>query len=208
MANWITLCRFPLLILFLIALYASGPEVRLVLVPILFLLLMLDTVDGQVARARKQTSLLGSVLDIAADRAHELALWVAFCDLDLIPAAIPFIVIVRTTLTDSFRSIGVRQGEAPFDQYQGRLARFLVKSSWMRSSYGISKIVAFCGLTLALALRGFPEGSIEADWAPLVHRIFLIISWAAAAICVLRGLPVIIGSVRRYWLGGSATPKA
>jgi phosphatidylglycerophosphate synthase len=208
MANWITLSRFPLLIGFLVILYVSGPQVRLGLVPVLLVLMLMDTVDGQVARARGQTSLLGSVLDIAADRAYELALWVAFCDLGLIPAAIPFTVIVRTALTDSLRSIGVRQGEAPFDQHQSAVGRFLVKSGWMRSGYGIAKITAFCGLTLALALAGFPAGSAQANLAPAVHRVFLVVSWIAASICVLRGLPVIVGSLRRHWPDGSASPQA
>lgn len=208
MANWITISRFPLLALFLIALYTSGPAVRLALVPVLFLLLMLDTLDGQVARARNQTSLLGSVLDIAADRANELALWVSFSDLGLIPIFIPLTVILRTVLTDSFRSIGVGQGQAPFDQHRSSLGRFLVKSPWMRTGYSVSKVLAFCGLTLALALSGFPAGSGEARLAPLVHQIFLAVSWVAATICVLRGLPVIIGAIRRHWMGGTPSPSA
>jgi phosphatidylglycerophosphate synthase len=208
MANWITISRFPLLALFLVALYTSGPQVRLALVLVLFLLLMLDTVDGQVARARNQTSLLGSVLDIAADRANELALWVAFSDLGLIPILIPLTVILRTVLTDSFRSIGVGQGQAPFDQHRSSFGRFLVKSGWMRTSYSVSKVLAFCGLTLALALSGYPAGSGEARLAPIVHQIFVAVSWVAATICVLRGLPVIVGALRRNWLGGNAPPSA
>ena len=109
LANWITLSRFPLLLIIVLILYFGSPWVRLGGVGLLFLGLMLDTVDGMVARRTGQTSLFGSVLDIAADRTYELVLWVCFADLRLIPVAIPLIIIARTTLTDSFRSIGVGQ---------------------------------------------------------------------------------------------------
>ncbi len=197
MANWITLSRFPGLLVFVLLLYLGSPAVRLFSVPFLFLLLMLDTVDGMVARARGQTSLMGSVLDIAADRTYELVLWVALADLDLIPAAIPLIVIGRTTLTDALRSIGVSQGLRPFEQHRSRLGKFLVASPWMRTSYSVTKIAAFCGLTLSLALSGYPAGSAAQQASHVLLDIFRAMAWAATALCLIRGLPVIAGAARR-----------
>lgn len=197
MANWITISRFPLLLGFILMLYLGEPWVRLVGVPVLFVLLMLDTVDGIVARATGKTSLIGSVLDIAADRVYELVLWVCFADLRVIPLAIPLIVIVRTTLTDALRSIGVSQGLKPFEQHRSKLGRFIVGSSWMRIPYSFAKISAFCGLTLGIAMAGYPAGTRMQEASPLVLRIFLIVAWIATGLCVLRGLPVIVGAIRR-----------
>jgi phosphatidylglycerophosphate synthase len=121
LANWITLSRFPLILVYILILYYAPAPWRLAAVALLFIGLMLDTVDGMVARRQGQTSLIGSVLDIAADRTYELVLWVCFADLGLIPVAIPLIVIARTTLTDALRSIGVRQGEPPFTQHRSAL---------------------------------------------------------------------------------------
>jgi phosphatidylglycerophosphate synthase len=135
LANWITLFRFPLLLATVLILYGGSPGVRVAGVALLFLGLMLDTVDGVVARSRGETSLFGSVLDIAADRTYELILWVCFADLGMISVAVPLIIIARTTLTDAFRSIGVGQGTAPFAQHRTALGRFLVGSSWMRTGY-------------------------------------------------------------------------
>ncbi len=135
LANWITLSRFPLLIAIIAILYRGSPAVQLAGVVLLFVGLMLDTVDGMVARRTGQTSLFGSVLDIAADRTYELVLWVCFADLGLIPVAIPLIIIARTTLTDALRSIGVGQGTAPFAQHRTPLGRFLVGSTW--DAYGV-----------------------------------------------------------------------
>lgn len=89
LANWITLSRLPLLAINVLVLFLAPPEVRLAGVVLLFVGLMLDTVDGVVARKTQQTSLFGSVLDIAADRTYELVLWVCFAYLRLIPVAIP-----------------------------------------------------------------------------------------------------------------------
>ena len=183
MANWITLSRFPLLLLTVWILYAGSPKVQLAGAALLFAGLMLDTVDGIVARRTGSTSLLGSVLDIATDRAYELVLWMCFADLDLIPAAIPVIVVVRTTLTDALRSIGVAGGTAPFEQHRSALARFLVASPWMRTGYSVGKVATFCGLALARAL---PEAAFASALAGL-----RVVAWMTLAICIARGLPVL-----------------
>ncbi len=198
MANWITVSRFPVLLSYVLILFLAPAEWRLAAVLLLFVGLMLDTVDGVVARRRKETSLIGSVLDIAADRSYELVLWVCFADLRLIPVAIPLVVVARTTLTDAIRSIGVGQGQAPFTQHRSRLGRFLVASGLMRSGYSVSKILAFLALAITQAAADFPAGTFLRGAAEPLGRVALVIAWVAAAICVLRGLPVITGGIRRH----------
>ncbi len=199
LANWITLSRFPLLLISVLILYFGSATLRLAGVALLFLGLMLDTVDGVVARKTGQTSLFGSVLDIAADRTYELVLWVTFADLRLIPVAIPLIIIARTTLTDAFRSIGVGQGTAPFAQHRTALGRFLVGSTWMRTGYAVAKTTTFCGLALAQAFSGFPSETTLARAVPTMMAVLQVTAWLAVAFCVFRGLPVIIHSLRQYW---------
>jgi CDP-diacylglycerol---glycerol-3-phosphate 3-phosphatidyltransferase len=199
LANWITLSRLPLLLVIVLILYNGSPLARLAGVALLFVGLMLDTVDGIVARKTGQTSLFGSVLDIAADRTYELVLWVCFADLGMIPVAIPLIIIARTTLTDALRSIGVGQGTAPFAQHRTALGRFLVGSAVMRTGYAVTKVISFCGLALAQAFTGFPGHSSAARSVPTMMAVLQVIAWVAVAFCVFRGLPVIISSLRRYW---------
>lgn len=208
MANLITVSRIPLLVGFVLMLYLGGPAVRLASVPYLFFAILLDTVDGLIARRRQNASLIGSVLDIAADRVYELVLWVALADLDAIPVAIPIIVITRTTLTDALRSIGVRKGQAPFQQHRSALARFLVGSPWMRSGYSIAKVLAFCGLTLAIALADYPAGSQARLWAAPILTASQSMAWVAVGLCIVRGIPVIaapIGRELRHYRGGPST---
>lgn len=199
LANWITVSRFPLLLITVLILYFGSPWLRLIGVGLLFLGLMLDTVDGIVARKRGETSLFGSVLDIAADRTYELILWVCFADLRMISIVIPLIIIARTTLTDALRSIGVGQGIAPFAQHRTALSRFVVGSSWMRTGYAVTKVVTFCGLALALAFSGFPAGSTAGRMVPAMMTGLRATAWLAVLFCVFRGLPVIVSSLKRYW---------
>lgn len=196
MANLITLSRFPLILLILILFFWGGPAGQLVSVPLILILILMDSLDGYVARRYKQDSLLGSALDIATDRSVELVLWVTFAYLDMIPLLIPLIVIVRGTLTDSVRAVASSEGTRPFDMMRTPLSQFLVASIAMRSSYGIVKGFAFCCLALTLALSHSwgvePAGStLLTMWKAL--RVFsLVCSWLALILCVLRGLPVLI----------------
>jgi hypothetical protein len=123
---------------------------------------------------------------------------VVFAMLEMIPVAIPLIVIARTTLTDAFRSIGVGQGTAPFEQHRTPLAAFLVGSPFMRTGYSVAKVVTFTGLALSLAFADYPAESWGRFALPLWEAMQYA-AWVAVAFCVLRGLPVIIRSLRRYW---------
>ena len=196
-ANLITIIRYPLLLVFLLMIYFGNPEVQLLAVPFLFFALFLDTLDGVIARRTGTTSLMGSVLDIATDRTYELVLWVVLADLGTISVAIPLIIIARTVLTDAIRSIGVSQGKAPFDQQGSGLGHFLVSSPWMRSGYSISKIVAFCGLTLGFALSSFLEGSSLQTASEPVLSVSEVVAWIAVAFSVVRGAPVIVSGYRQ-----------
>jgi phosphatidylglycerophosphate synthase len=166
--------------------------------------LLLDTVDGVVPRRTGQASLSGGVLDIAADRTYELVLWVGFADLGMLPTWIPFAILARTTLTDAFRSLGVAQGAAPFDQHRSALGRFLVGSPTMRIGYSVGKVMTFCGLGMARALGGFPAGSAWGRLAPPLLAVAGVALWATVLLCLVRGAPVIIGGLRRHF--GSPAP--
>ncbi|MBN2793699.1 MAG: CDP-alcohol phosphatidyltransferase family protein, partial [Desulfuromonadales bacterium] len=78
MANAITLIRIPLLFLFIFLLNTGRPVTIFWCVPFIVVIMLLDMLDGMVARKLNQASLLGSALDIAVDRALEIILWVVF----------------------------------------------------------------------------------------------------------------------------------
>jgi phosphatidylglycerophosphate synthase len=160
----------------------------------------MDTLDGVVARALKQESLIGSVLDIAADRTVELLMWVVYADLDLIPIAIPLVVIARGVFVDALRSVAPSRGLTPFGLMRSRLGRFLVKSPWLRTPYGIAKALAFCLLAVQHGLAATAGTRVTG-----VTVAAQAAAWLAVLFCVTRALPVLIEGPRSLMAeGGSA----
>lgn len=193
MANAITLVRLPLLFIYIGLLYTRQATIIFWCVPFILLIMLLDMFDGMVARYLDQTSLLGSALDIAVDRALEIILWVVFCLFGLIPLVIPLIVITRGTLTDAVRCVGSCSGKPAFQQLHTPLNRFLVASRFMRNLYGILKGTAFVTLTLDLGLQ-----LQQHRYAEDLHVLALGLSWLAVSLTLLRGFPVVQEEVSAF----------
>lgn len=193
MANIVTLLRFPLLFIYIGLIYTGNSTVIFWCVPFIVLITLMDTFDGLIARARGEVSLLGSALDIAVDRAFEIILWVTYAYLGLISLVIPIIAIVRGTLTDAIRSVGMSDGEAAFDQVKHPISRFVVSSRFMRDFYGIIKGGAFALLTLSL---GFT--AMNHSWENTILKIAQVFSWTAITLTIIRGFPVLAESYRLF----------
>ena len=191
MANIITVARFPLLFLYLGILYYGNQTLMFWNVLLIFIIFNLDSLDGWVARKLNETSLLGSVLDIATDRTLEYVLWVVYAHLGLIPVLVPIIVLVRGTIVDAVRSVRMKSGLSAFDQIQSPLSKFLVSSRFMRAFYGIAKGSAAALLTLASALQ-----SNIGPWPNIVYQTGLIFTWLSVCLCIIRGLPVLIEGIK------------
>lgn len=198
MANVITLIRIPLLFVFIFLLNTGRPVVIFWCIPFIIMIMLLDMVDGMVARALGKASLLGSVLDIAVDRALEIIVWVVFSCLGLIPLLIPLIVIIRGTLTDAVRCVGNRRGEAAFNQLKSPVSRFIVSSRFMRDFYGFIKGVAFSVLTLDYGCR-----ISGAAWSEQIHWCAVFLAWLTIAITILRGIPVLFDEISSFDDAGS-----
>lgn len=191
LANWITLARFPLLILLVLMIFFGGVLGRFLAAPGVLLLIALDAVDGIVARRRAETTLLGSVLDIAADRAVEIVLWVVFASLSLISLVIPITFIIRGALTDSVREVGYAGGKTAHAQMHSDWGHWIVASRPMRAGYGLTKAAAFAMLALTLALQ-----TVSSPLQPLVWTTATILSWVATLLCIVRGVPVVMEAFR------------
>jgi phosphatidylglycerophosphate synthase len=192
MANLITVMRFPVLFICILMLYIPGATPKIIAVPLIILLIAMDTLDGIVARVRHETSLLGSVLDIMADRSVEIALWICFAHLHLVPVVIPLTFAVRGVIVDSLRSFSVGNGKTPFQGMRSSVGLWLVGSPIMRSTYGASKMIAFAGLAATHALNALVvQGQVAAAWAGGSHLVFSIVSWFALGLCLVRGAPVV-----------------
>lgn len=191
MANIITVVRFPLLFLYLAILYYGNQTLQFWNVPFILIIFNLDSLDGWVARKRGETSLLGSVLDIATDRTLEYVLWVIYAHRGWIPVIVPIIVLIRGTMVDAVRSVGMQSGKSAFDQIQSPLNKFLVSSRFMRATYGISKAAAAGFLTLAYAYY-LSNGALF----DIAYAAGLAFTWLSVFLCLVRGIPVLIEGLK------------
>lgn len=191
MANTITLARIPFLILIVVLLYVGSPVVRIVSSGLVLALILMDTLDGIVARRRQEVGMLGSKLDIAVDRIVEQVMWIVYAHLGLLSVAIPVIFVIRGGLVDTVRSFSLIWGETSFGMMQTKWGRRLVASGFMRSLYGLAKAAAFCLLALVLGLRELWAGTPKADVAETLWIVAVVLSWVATSICVIRGAPVL-----------------
>ena len=186
-ANLITILRFPLLVVIVLLLYSGGTVGPLIGAPLIVALILMDSLDGIVARRRNEQTLIGGALDIAADRAVEIVLWVAYAQLGLILVAIPLTVVIRGALVDSIRNVALQHGQSAHSMMRSSWGRWLVNSGAMRTSYAVAKAVAFTLLALALGLQTGGHAAWYNVW-----MVASTVSWVAVAICIVRGLPVLI----------------
>lgn len=191
MANLITSSRFLLLFILVAMAYLAPPTLQLVNPFLLLVVIILDGVDGYVARTRGETSVFGSVYDIAVDRVVENVLWIVLADLDLVPVWVALVFITRGVLVDTIRGHGMARGETAFEMMKTPVGRFLVSGRFMRGFYGAIKAITFAWL---LAFQPVPAlfPQFWAEQAANVTLVSAILIYLSVATCLIRGLPVVL----------------
>lgn len=197
MANLVTLGRLILLFVLVGMVYWAPPAWQLWNAPLLVLVMAMDALDGYAARAFGESSLFGATFDIAADRIVETVLWVVLAHIGLLPVWAAIVFIVRGNLVDAIRnSAAASDGVAPFDMMQSPSGRFLVASRFMRGLYNTVKAATF---GLALLLQPLPV-LYPGPWSTAAGPAALVLTglvWVAVALCLVRGVPVVVEFLRR-----------
>jgi CDP-diacylglycerol--glycerol-3-phosphate 3-phosphatidyltransferase len=207
MANLITAGRVGLVFIAIALLYTHTARGAFAAFALVLTAIVMDWLDGFLARKTHTDTPFGAVMDILGDRIVENVLWIVFAHLRLIPVWVPIVVVARGFVTDTFRSVALSQGQTPFGEktmITSRIGRLLVSSRTSRALYAAAKVVAFCYLTLYLALINATPDSPLAAWRfahePTLHWAGLWIVYFTVALCVIRALPVIqdgIAQVKR-----------
>lgn len=191
MANLITLFRFVLLFPLIVMAYSAPAHWQLLNAPLLIFIVALDGVDGWVARRRNETSVFGSIFDVAIDRAVENVLWVVLADLDLVPIWVALTFIVRGTVVDSIRYAAISRGETAFGMMRSPWGRFIVAGRFMRGFYGVIKAVTFGWIFMIQPWPVlFPD--LWARWGGTAGLIADLLVYVCVTLCIVRGLPVIL----------------
>ena len=145
--------------------------------------IILDGVDGIIARKLNLTSDFGAFFDIACDRIIELIYLLLFAVLRWIPFLILIIFLVRGVLVDGIRGFALREGKTAFGEksmMQSKLGLFLTSSRFTRASYGTIKAIAFALMFMA-----------QNQWSCVLDiEMFLI--YLMTFYCIIRGVPVLV----------------
>lgn len=202
MANLITIGRVLLLFGVIALIYTREYWVVVIAGLLLALIFAGDGLDGWVARRRGTSSKLGAVLDIAGDRVIENALWVIFAEIQLIGVWAPLVVLTRSFVVDTLRSVALAEGgKTAFGSSTmatTRITWFLTASRFSRTAYGWSKALGFVFLTWLFAWR-LPGANGKLLDIAFDYQAFRALGWvmvyASVALCVIRGAPVIYDSI-------------
>ncbi|MFQ5785603.1 MAG: CDP-alcohol phosphatidyltransferase family protein [Alphaproteobacteria bacterium] len=191
MANLITLSRFLLLLVVVLMAYQAPAMWQLVDAPLILLIIALDGLDGYVARRRAETSVFGSIFDIAIDRVVENVMWVVLADLDLVPIWVAVVFIARSSVVDSIRYAAISRGETAFGMMRSSWGCFLVAGRFMRGFYGGLKAATF---GWALLIQPWPalHPELWTEWSARLDVVTMVLVIASTAVCLLRGIPVIV----------------
>ncbi len=158
MPNWLTLSRLasiPVLMLLLLSTFPGHDQIA----ALLFLLASLtDTLDGQLARRRKQVSELGKFLDPLADKLFVLSVLVVLVQEGLVAAWVVLVIFSRELLITILRSISASQG------------RVIAATPW-----GKTKTVTQVGAVVLLILQRPYPAVVPAAWAATAIAVLFTI---------------------------------
>lgn len=195
MANFITIFRIFLAFFAVYLLFQNTQTAFIWALILTVFAFALDGLDGYVARKFNESSKLGAVLDIMSDRIVENTYWITFAVLGWLPIVFPLIVIVRSFVVDSLRSVAMEQGLTAFGKtsmQQDKVGYFICSSKFSRISYAVAKVLAF----LLLIVVQIPN--LEYSFPGFLLVTAYILAFIAVVFCVLRGLPVIFESKKLF----------
>jgi hypothetical protein len=125
---------------------------------------------------------------------------------------LPVFFFARGATTDFLRGLAMRAGHPGWGanaMLQTWWGRTLVASRWSRGLYAAMKCLCFCYLGLELALTRGPVallGDLATDAHTTIRAGAIALTWATAAFCFVRGLPVLVEGCR-HMAGSVASPS-
>lgn len=204
MANQITLLRVVLAIYVIYLLYQTSPASYVTALILTVIVILLDGLDGYVARAMKEESKTGALIDILGDRIVENIYWIAFAVIGWIGLWIPLLVVIRGIVTDGVRTLAFEQGKTAFGEdtmAKSSISKMITSSRCTRFLYGAFKALAFMLLILVhipnmeywdpMSINDF---ILWLHYLPVLTKVAYGCVYLAVIFCVIRAIPVIIES--------------
>jgi CDP-diacylglycerol--glycerol-3-phosphate 3-phosphatidyltransferase len=180
-----------------VSLFGRGAWANLAAVALTVTTIALDALDGHIARTKRLASPMGAQIDILGDRMIENVYFTYFAVVGMVSLWLPVFFFARGAMTDFLRGLALRAGHSGWGanaMLQSWWGRTLVASRWSRGLYAAMKCLCFCYLGLELALTRGPVallGELTTDAYAAIRTGALVLTWATAGFCLLRGLPVL-----------------
>jgi len=138
--------------------------------------IVLDAVDGKVARKFGYQDEVGKLTDLYADHVVANLIWVTLAFIGVVPVWIPLIATTRDMAVDFFRQIiSIQTGKNGFEQVVNLPTGWLSASRSMRFVYALLKLGVWA---LALTAMYFP-----------ITTIVNYLAWLTLFVCLLRAVP-------------------
>lgn len=207
MANLLTILRMLLCVLAIEFIFSGRPDFVFSALVLTVFVIVLDGLDGVVARALNEQSKFGSVFDIIGDRVVECLYWIAFAVLGWVAVWVPMLVVTRAFITDGLRSIALSQGYTAFGSstmMKNKFFHFLTASRFSRAVYGIAKSIVFFMLIIAhfpslddLNIMTVNQYLVYLKYQPVLLISSDVLVYVTVFMCIIRGIPVLIEG-RKY----------
>jgi CDP-diacylglycerol--glycerol-3-phosphate 3-phosphatidyltransferase len=187
-----------------VGLFGHGTWTNLAAVVLTVTSVALDALDGHIARKKQMATPLGAQIDILGDRMIENMFFTYFAVVGMVSLWLPVLFFARGAATDFLRGLALKAGYSGWAgnaMLQTWWGRALVASRWSRGLYAALKCACFCYLGLELALTRGPVallGTVPSQAHLTIRAVAHILTWATAAFCLLRGLPVLVEGWRFF----------
>ena len=109
--NKLTLLRIALAIVFIVLLFLPGLWAKVSALIIFLLASVTDFLDGYIAKRNNQITDFGRLMDPVADKVLILSAFVAFVQLQLVPAWMVVIIIFRDLAVSGLRALALAKGK-------------------------------------------------------------------------------------------------
>lgn len=194
-----------------VSLFGRGAWANFAAVGLTVAAIALDALDGYIARKKKMATPEGAQLDILGDRMIENVYFTYFAVVGMVSLWLPVFFFARGAATDFLRGLAFKAGHSGWGAsgiLQTWWGRALVASRWSRGLYAALKCLCFCYLGLELALTRGPvalTSGLTHDMHTAIRAGAVALTWATAAFCLVRGLPVLLEGWK-YFTRNASTP--
>jgi CDP-diacylglycerol---glycerol-3-phosphate 3-phosphatidyltransferase len=175
--NKLTLLRILLTFMLMFFLFVSGWLAKAFVLFLFVAACVTDFLDGWIARTRGQVSDFGKIMDPIADKILVLGVFLSFVQMQLVPAWMVVIVIIRESVITGLRFLAVRRGRVLAAESAGKHKT-------------VSQMMAILLILIFLLVKeaGIQFSFWQGPWEQTFHRAILIMMGAAVALTIMSGV--------------------